>query len=94
MTRLYPTSYTPAEHRRGLEALRADVLYDTPPRVCQCGEDLDWEPPHRAEPDTGCSAWRGGYCCGGCGYTEEVEPIDEDAVDILRAAIAKAGGQA
>lgn len=37
-----------------------------------CHEEMSYEPPHRAEPDVGLSAWPGGYLCA-CGreFTHE-----------------------
>lgn len=43
-------------------------------RACPvCAERMDYQPPYRAEPDTGTRAFPGGWSCPGCGH------IDTDA---------------
>lgn len=75
----YPRGYTPAEHAVALDAILARLGRITCPEP-GCRGSLQWEPPHKAEEDTGCRAWRGGVNCDSCGFVREDDPIDEDAM--------------
>lgn len=77
--RVYPRGYTPAEHAVALDAILARLGRITCPEP-GCRGSLQWEPPHKAEEDTGCRAWRGGVNCDSCGFVREDDPIDEDAI--------------
>ena len=39
----------------------------------ECGEEMEYEPPHPAEPDTNVGEWKGGWMCTECEFTEEYE---------------------
>lgn len=68
--------YSPAEHRRALDTIIARMERVACP-MPGCEGTLIWEPPHPAEPDTGCREWRGGVNCDCCDYIREDEPREE-----------------
>lgn len=48
-------------------------------RPCpQCGEMMDFEPRHDAEPENNVPAWNGGWSCDCCDHSEEFELRDDD----------------
>lgn len=74
-------AYTPAEHRRALGKLMADIQQEcNRPTACPrgCGGTLVYEPPSRAEPSVGVRAWRGGFNCDTCDYLEEREEVEDE----------------
>lgn len=61
-----------ALHLRDLEKLLRQKM--TPARYCpKCGESVDYEPAHEAEPENNVGAWNGGYACQ-CGWEDENDP--------------------
>lgn len=50
-------------------------------RCPECGQEMTYEPPHKAERDTGTAEFRGGLCCP-CGYADErPEPEEPELFD-------------